>query len=161
MVLLKPMSEADYPDYRRHNLRHYARGKVDAGVWSPEEAEDRAAADVDAALPDGVATEGHFLYSVEDASLPAEVGKLWFAVRDSGLGRVVWIYDVEIHDRSRRRGYGRRTLEAVEEKARELGANRVELHVFGHNESARDLYEKLGYETQSVVMSRRVDGERR
>ena len=161
MIELRPMSEGAYPDYRRHSIRHYARGKVEAGVWSPEEAEDRAAADMDGALPDGVATNGHFLYFVEDASLSAEVGKLWLAVRDSGLGRVVWIYDLEIHEQFRRHGYGRRTLEAVEEKARELGANRVELHVFGHNQSARNLYEKSGYDTQSVVMSRRVDEEQR
>lgn len=153
------MSEGAYPDYRRRNIRDYARGKVEAGVWSPEEAEDRAATDLDGTLPDGIATEGHFLYSVEDPTLAAEVGKLWFAIRDSGVGRVVWIYDIEIHERFRRRGYGSQALGAVEEKARELGANRVELHVFGHNETARVLYEKLGYETQSVVMSRRVDEE--
>ena len=157
MVDLRPLSGEAFPAYRQHSVRHYAQGKVDAGVWSAEEAERRAAEDMDGALPDGAATKGHFLYGVEDPSLPAEVGKVWFAVRDSGVGRVVWIYDIEVHEEFRRRGYGAQTLEAVEEKARELGADSVELHVFGHNESARALYAKLGYDTQSIVMSRRLD----
>ena len=91
-------------------------------------------------MPDGPATRGHFLYSVRDDSLPAEVGILWFALRDSGIGLTLWIYDI-IHEQFRRRGYARRTLELVEDKARELGAKRVELHVFGHNERARTLYD--------------------
>jgi ribosomal protein S18 acetylase RimI-like enzyme len=42
----------------------------------------------------------------------------------------------------RRRGYASRTLELVE--ARELGAKSVELHVFGYNQGAQALYEKVG-----------------
>jgi RimJ/RimL family protein N-acetyltransferase len=37
-------------------------------------------------------------------------------------------------------------------QARELGADKVELHVFGHNQGARALYEKLGYTPTSIVM---------
>lgn len=52
--------------------------------------------------------------------------------------------------------YGTQALRAVEERAIELGAVNVELHVFGHNPAARSLYEKVGYETTSVVMRRRL-----
>jgi hypothetical protein len=36
---------------------------------------------------------------------------------------------------------------------------RVGLYVFGHNDVARALYEKTGYDTTSVVMSKRLDAD--
>ena len=57
-------------------------------------------------------------------------------------------------------GYGTQALRAVEERASELGAASVELHVFGHNPAARALYEKVGYETMSVVMAKRLVGKK-
>lgn len=156
-VSLTEMPEDRFPAYRAHNVRHYARGKVDSGVWSPEEAPRRAAAEMDELLPDGTNTRNHFLYSIRDASLAEEVGTLWFAIRETGAGRVVWIYDIEIFDRFRRKGYATRALEAAERRAKELEADRIELHVFGHNSAARTLYERMGYAPTSIVMSRRLD----
>ena len=138
--------------------RDYAQDKVRAGVWAAEEAEDRAARELEELLPEGTATKGHFLYAVRDESIQATVGNLWLAVLDSSVGRSVWIYDILIHEEFRRRGYGSITLGLLlEEKARELGAGSVGLHVFGHNDAARALYEKTGYETTSILMSKRLD----
>ena len=92
-----------------------------------------------------------------DESVPAEVGKLWISPRDSG--RSLWIYYIIVHERFRRRGYASRILHLVENKAGELGAKRVELHVFGHNREARALYEKLGYTATSIVMAKPVGTE--
>ena len=41
----------------------------------------------------------------------------------------------------------------------ELGIDRVELHVFGHNAPARALYEKAGYTPASIVMVKQLGGE--
>jgi ribosomal protein S18 acetylase RimI-like enzyme len=86
----------------------------------------------------------------------AEVGTVWFALRDSGVGRSVWIYDIIIHEDFRRKGYASRTLDLVEERARDLGAKSVELHVFGHNRGAQALYEKLGYNITSITMAKPI-----
>jgi RimJ/RimL family protein N-acetyltransferase len=81
---------------------------------------------------------------------------VWISPRDSGAGRSLWIYDIVVHERFRRRGYATRILHLLEDKARQLGAERVELHVFGHNHGARALYEKLGYTPTSIVMAKPV-----
>jgi RimJ/RimL family protein N-acetyltransferase len=47
----------------------------------------------------------------------------------------------------------------VEDKARELDAGKVELHVFGHNHGVRALYEELGYTATSIVMAKPVSTE--
>ena len=135
-IKLVKLDEAPFHEYREHLARDYAEDKVRAGVWSQAEAESRSSRELDELLPEGPATRDHFLYLVWDDSVPAEVGIVWFAVKNSGVGRTIWIYDIIIHERFRRRGYARRTLELVDDKARELGASTVELHVFGHNEGA-------------------------
>jgi RimJ/RimL family protein N-acetyltransferase len=155
-VTLVEMEEATFREYRRHLVRDYAADKVRAGVWSADEAEDRAAKELEGLLPSGTRTRNHYLYSVRNESGPAEIGLLWISPRDSGAGRTLWIYDIIVHERFRRRGYASRMLHLVEDKARELGAGRVELHVFGHNQNARALYEKLGYTPTSIVMAKPV-----
>ena len=155
-VTLVEMDEASFREYQRHLARDYAADKVRAVARPTDEAEDRAAKELEGLLPDGTLTRDNFLYSVKDESIPAEVGILWISSRDVGADRALWIYDIIVHDRFRRRGYASRILHLVEDKARELGASKVELHVFGHNQGARALYEKLGYDPTSIVMAKPV-----
>jgi RimJ/RimL family protein N-acetyltransferase len=155
-ISLVELDDAPYREYRDHLVRDYAADKVRAGAWSESEAQIRAAKDVDGLLPEGPATQGHFLYSVREDAADAEVGTVWFALRDSGVGRYVWIYDIIINENFRRRGYASRTLELVEARAKELGAKSVELHVFGHNQGAQALYEKVGYSVTSITMAKQV-----
>jgi RimJ/RimL family protein N-acetyltransferase len=150
------LEDGPYREYRKDQVRDYAADKVRAGAWSKSEAQSRAAKDVDGLLPEGPATQDHFLYSVRDDSTDAEVGIVWFALRDPGVGRSVWIYDIIIHEDFRRKGYASRTLDLVEERARDLGAKSVELHVFGHNHGAQALYEKLGYNITSITMAKPI-----
>jgi RimJ/RimL family protein N-acetyltransferase len=155
-ISLVELDDAPFREYRDHLVRDYAADKVRAGAWSESEAQIRAAKDVDGLLPEGPATQGHFLYSVREDAADAEVGTVWFALRDSGVGRYVWIYDIIINESFRRRGYASRTLELVEARAKELGAKSVELHVFGHNQGAQALYEKVGYSVTSITMTKQV-----
>ena len=150
------LEDGPYREYREELVRDYAADKVRAGAWSQAEAEGRAARDVDGLLPEGPATHGHFLYSVKDDSTGADVGAVWFALRNSGVGPSVWIYDIMINENCRRKGYASRTLELVEDRARALGAKSVELHVFGHNHGARALYEKVGYKETSIIMAKPI-----
>jgi GNAT superfamily N-acetyltransferase len=156
VVDLTPLPEERFPEFRDHLAGHYAKDKVDAGVWSPEEAPRRARADLDGLLPNGASTRGHFLYEIRDATTSEVVGTLWFAVQDGGAGRGVWIYDIEILAPFRRKGYARKTLEAAEMMAADLGADKIGLHVFGHNGSARALYGAAGYAPTSIVMSKQL-----
>jgi RimJ/RimL family protein N-acetyltransferase len=158
-VRLVELDGAAYRKYREELVRDFAADKVRAGAWSESEAGTRAARDVDGLLPEGPATRNHFLYAVRDDSVPAEVGTVWFALMDSGVGRSVWIYDIIISEDFRRRGYATRTLKLVEDRAKELGARSVGLHVFGHNHGAQALYEKMGYGATSITMAKPIHTE--
>jgi RimJ/RimL family protein N-acetyltransferase len=50
----------------------------------------------------------------------------------------------------RRRGIGRALLEQAVEWARESGIDKLELHVFPHNEPAIKLYEQFGFEREGL-----------
>jgi ribosomal protein S18 acetylase RimI-like enzyme len=57
----------------------------------------------------------------------------------------------------RGKGYGKQTMLAIEEKARELGLRSIGLHVFAHNAVAKGLYEKIGYEVKSLNMVKELE----
>ena len=158
-ITLVEMDEPSYRKYREILVRDYAVDKARAGVWSPEEAEGKSASDIDGLLPRGPGTPDHYLYSVRDQSVPAEIGVLWISPQDAGAGRSVWIYDIIVHEDFRRQGYATRILNLAEDRARELGADRIEFQVFGHNHAARALYEKAGYTPTSIIMAKPLTPE--
>jgi len=72
------------------------------------------------------------------------------------LGRRAFVYDIRIYESYRRRGYGTQAFEVLEKKVRALGVGKIMLHVFGHNDAAKAMYTKLGYEVVSLIMSKTV-----
>jgi ribosomal protein S18 acetylase RimI-like enzyme len=84
---------------------------------------------------------------------------LWFAVRNRVNARSAFVYDVRIDEQFQRRGYATQAFEALEVLARDMGIATIGLHVFGHNTAARALYEKLGFVTTNVLMSKNIAQE--
>ncbi len=157
MIRLEPMDEATFEAWRVASIRDYAADKVEAGNWLADEALGRATRAFGELLPDGRSTAGHSVRSiVAESSEP--VGMVWFADEDRPFGRVAFIYDIAIEPAHRRRGHAQAALEAVETYAREHGCVGVQLHVFGGNSGARELYRRAGYVETDVTMLKRVDG---
>lgn len=87
------------------------------------------------------------------------VGTLWLAPGRSGDLDEWFVYDVEVDEELRGRGYGRAMMEAAEAFVRERGASRLSLNVFGDNHVARGLYESLGYQVMAVTMFKELSPE--
>ena len=117
-------------------------------------AREKAARDFPNLLPNGVDTEGQDLYTVVSDGEP--VGVLWLCEREIDGGRVLFIYDVRLHEAQRGKGFGRATMQLVEDEARRRGIPQITLNVFGGNEVARSLYRSLGYDEIAVYMSKSV-----
>jgi len=141
-VHLLPMPADEFSEYRDHLVAEYAQEMFDAGAYTDLttalEASERSTAEE---LPDGPDTPGNHLWTAYDGDTP--VGILWIHVD----GQRGFIYDIEVRQEQRRRGYGREVLDAGARAARELGADHLGLNVFGHNDGARALYEQAGYAT--------------
>jgi RimJ/RimL family protein N-acetyltransferase len=156
MVRLVPMNEAEYQTYLDISIREYAEDKVQAGNWQPEEALEKSAQEFHKSLPEGVATRDQYLYTIEDETLGVKVGMIWLARIRQGAKPVMFIYDFQIDEAYRRKGYGEQAMRAAEEQAKVLGLDTMALHVFGFNHGARALYEKLGYEITNINMAKKL-----
>jgi ribosomal protein S18 acetylase RimI-like enzyme len=152
------MSRARYDAWIEASIGSYAAEKVASGNY-PDDGSglERAKAEFDELLPNGLQSEGHELRTMFDAD-GNDVGHVWFTQEDRPPGRVVFIYDIEVDAAFRRRGHAQDALAAVEAYAREHGCVGVMLHVFGSNSGARALYRKAGYEETNVMMLKRVEG---
>ena len=108
-------------------------------------------------LPDGKATSGHELRSmIDDAG--ERVGYAWFVPEDRPFGRVAFIYDIAVDPAHRRKGHAQAALAEIEAWAKANGLVGVQLHVFGGNTGARELYKRAGFVETDVTMLKRVDG---
>lgn len=156
MVRLEPMSEDEYQTYLSRTIPEYAAEHVRGGRWSPEEALEKSAEEYRGYLPQGLATPKQHLFSIKEETTGDSVGMLWFSEEQRGSGLAAFVYDVWIDERFRRRGYAEQAFQALERLAGDMGLQRIELHVFGHNQPARALYQKLGYAETNVIMAKTI-----
>jgi GNAT superfamily N-acetyltransferase len=146
-VRLEPMTEERFTPYRAYTEEFFARSLAEAGT-PPEEAAAEAARSTARLLPDGLSTPDHHLWVAWDGE--TEVGVLWVQIKaDRAFG-----FDFLVHEHLRRQGYGQAMMVAAEQRCRELGALEIGLHVFAHNAGARELYERMGFETRSYNMGK-------
>lgn len=151
--VIRPLRQDEYETFIERGLAFYVSDMVAAGV-DPEVAQAKADRDLPQLLPDGLATADHYMYAIEDEERFA--GYLWLCDRDGELGHSLFVYAVEVDEKSRGRGLGRAAMAFAEEEARRLGIAKVALNVFGGNAVARQLYLSLGYRETAVHMEKQV-----
>lgn len=154
---IRPMTAAEFADYRERTISDYAAEHVRAGNWSPSQAEQLAAQQTDELLPHGVETPGMLLLIAETAG-EGVIGIVWIELQHRQTTGA-WIYDIVIVPEQRGRGYGRALLRAAEREVEKHGVKSIALNVFGGNTAARHLYESSGYEVTSLFMRKRLDAE--
>ena len=83
-------------------------------------------------------------------------GFIWVAkTRSEFTGQPqAFVLDVYVAESYRGQGLGRRLMETAEEWARQQGLRRIALSVATHNAPARGLYETLGYQVETLRMSK-------
>lgn len=154
MVQLIPMTESEFQSYLEGAIKDYAEDKVKAGNWLPEEALLKSTEVFSSLLPQGVSSEGQYLFSIRESSTDPYLGMIWFAVNEQAQQRSAFICNFSVLEAFRGIGYGKAALVALEDKIRELEITTISLHVFGHNKTALALYQKMGYETTNINMSK-------
>ena len=140
-VSLRPMSAEKMAGWIARGNREYTAERIQSGE-SPELAQQKADESDAQFFPDGRPLGTH---RVSEVVVDGEVvGQVWIGPQREGIDQW-WVWDVEIAEEHRRKGYARAALELAHEQARSLGATAIGLNVSGFNTGARDLYERLGY----------------
>ncbi|MFG3139711.1 GNAT family N-acetyltransferase [Streptomyces sp. NPDC048211] len=140
----RPMTPEEFTAWEDGAIAGYAESLVTRGT--PRETALRVARASHARhLPQGLATEGAQLHHLVHEDEKA--GFLWVARFEMHPGQVVaYVFDVEVDERFRGRGFGRALMIQAERLALASGDTRLGLHVVTANTPALRLYESLGYE---------------
>jgi ribosomal protein S18 acetylase RimI-like enzyme len=151
-TVLAPMAPEGFAAYLSEAVAGYAAGNVSAGRWPAEGALERAQADFDSLLPQGLATPDQHLFDIRAGAGGPVVGFLWFGIEAPRGLRAAFVYDLGIDAAWRRQGHASRAFVALEALVQSLGLARIGLHVFGNNTGAQALYTKLGYGVTGLNM---------
>lgn len=155
-VTLRAMNQAEFDALLVNLVTGYAAANVEAGRWTAEEAEDQSASQVKELLPQGLDSPRVLLMMAENGD-GETVGHLWVGLdRRGALGGGAWIYDIEVSENHRGKGYGRAILHAAEQETLKNGVSTIGLNVFGTNIVARTLYESSGYAITSQQMQKEL-----
>jgi ribosomal protein S18 acetylase RimI-like enzyme len=144
------MTEEEFTHFFEMNLESYVQAIVKNFKRPIDEVKVESKEQVKSLLKDGVKTKGHWLFIVLDKEQSSIVGNVWVNVDEKK--KRAFLYDIDLYEPFRGKGYGRASLELLEEMLREKGIESLELHVFADNSVAIGLYKKLGYETTSYNM---------
>lgn len=148
-----------FASWAQRSRTEYEADLVATGV-PQEDARRQASQSIDAAFADRTPTLDNAVFDIVDDH-GAIIGYLWVGRDHSEDPSLWWVWDIVVDASSRGQGIGRKAMQLAEEYARSQGATTLGLSVFGFNTAARRLYESLGYETTSVKMRKRLDGESR
>jgi len=79
---------------------------------------------------------------------------IWYNIQSET--KKAFIYHILINEEFRNKGYATFVLQELEETMKSSGITSMGLNVFGTNPNAHKLYEKLGYQTASTAMGKRL-----
>lgn len=129
----------------------YRQDLIDAGE-SVEAADKNVEHHKKMLFEDGRPGAGQYVFDAFEGD--KRVGVLWLSQQDGGKSAEWFVYDIVIEPEHRGKGYGRATMEAGENFAREHGGNSLALNVFGPNTVARRLYESMDYQLVAQSMKK-------
>ena len=151
-VRFVPFTDVDFHAWLVQAIPAFALTNVEDGRWTLAESIEKSKEAHALLLPRGLETPGQFFMHLHDADSGERVGALWWSEAERGGAHEAYVYNIEIEEAARRRGFARAALLELERVARERGLHQVGLHVFGHNHGARRLYEALGFEPTSITL---------
>jgi len=150
-ITFHPMTQKEFNKYIKFSWANYIEQQIIAGL-SKEEAKlqaNRAEMDL---IPNGFSTENNYFYNIKKNGKLLGYLWLWFNSENHNL----FLPEVYIKETYRGKGIGELAMKFYEEKAKELNAKKLKLHVFGHNTNAQGLYKKLGFTPTNIVMEKVV-----
>ena len=152
MCSLELMKDSQFQIYVTKAISSYASELIKSGEVPEKMADMEAKKAFYGLLPEGTKTLNQFLFNIVHENQQI-IGMIWYGLRPHQEG---FIYDFEIDEVHRGKGYGKEALILLEAHAKSLGINKLGLRVFGHNENAYALYKKMGYIPYSINMSKEI-----
>jgi ribosomal protein S18 acetylase RimI-like enzyme len=152
MLYLKSMSPQSFEKFKKNSQESYAESLALCEDIPVAEALKNASVQFSQLVQSGASTPGQYFFDVIEAATEKVVGFLWLSIQNRFGRKVASINDISINESDRGKGFGKELMKLVENEARQLGATRVRLHVFNHNEVAKKLYLAMGFVPTNIDM---------
>jgi ribosomal protein S18 acetylase RimI-like enzyme len=127
----------------------YAEDLIRDYGMSGDKARAQAVSEIDGHRP-----AGHSVFVIEVER--EQVGHLWLVEHRDRYEPTLVVYDIDVDEPYRGRGYGRAAMVFAEDEAQRRGLTRIALHVGARNDVARNLYRSLGFAENEVAMSKAI-----
>jgi ribosomal protein S18 acetylase RimI-like enzyme len=151
-IQLKEMTVEQFNIFKEHNIVVFGTEHAQSKRIPLDEGISFARAMVDKILPQGNKTENHYFFQVMKSDLES-IGYVWYEVQKPST---LFLFDIEIYESYRGQKFGEQVMRELEDQAKDHALESIELHVFGHNKIARNLYEKMGFEPTNFRMRKVV-----
>ena len=152
-ISLERMTQLYYDNFYENSIYEYANEHIKSGNWKKEGAIARARKAFENLLPNGLATDGEYLFSIFNSN--ENIGYCW--LHFSGDNNKSFIYDIHIDEKFRGEGLGEAAMLGIENYCKERKVQSIGLHVFGHNQRAVSLYNKMGFQVTNYRMEKVLD----
>ena len=149
-VSLNNIESADYEDFLQITINDYAASKVKNKTWLAADSVSNAIKAFNTLLPDGMNTQDQYFKTILHDG--GKAGYLWFEIRTTNDIKVAFINFIFVFPSYRKLGLAKETLMLLKKLAISMGAERIELHVFGFNAEAINLYLRSGFEATNITM---------
>ncbi len=150
MLKFIPMNENDFLEFWKIAVDQWKTDMENAGLMEKNTSYEEAEKYTEKILPKGMNTTGHKMMNIFDDD--KKIGSIWFELRERVGLKEIYLWDIIIDEEYRSKGYGKATMSLLEEFAKNEGAVRISLNVFGSNRIARKLYTKIGYYEAAITM---------
>ncbi|MCH4826920.1 GNAT family N-acetyltransferase [Planococcus halocryophilus] len=151
---LQQMTEEEFDHYLAYFIPDYAKDLVENYMIPLEKAMEESKNLMEQLLPNKQHTEGQLVYTIYSPKEDKTIGVIWYNIQSEN--KKVYIYHILIKEEFRKKGFATFVLRELEESMKSDGITSMGLNVFGKNPNAYKLYEKLGYQTQSTAMGKRI-----
>ncbi|MBC7740763.1 MAG: GNAT family N-acetyltransferase [Bdellovibrionaceae bacterium] len=156
MIKLKPMTAKTFEEFKKISQTEYGTNFSTVENVALELGIKNAVEQFAKLVPDGLKTKDQYFFEAFDATCEIQVGYLWLGIQERFGRKVVSINEISLKVPYRGKGFGKQLMNCIEDEARRVGAPRIRLHVFHHNEIARKLYSSMGFTVSSLEMFKLV-----
>lgn len=153
-IIFKEMNTEEVQQYIDFEIPNYAEN-VSANLGIPKET---ALKDADKQLHSLLTEENrkkdHYIGHVFCEEKKENVGIIWYNIQQEKDR--FFIFHIYIYETFRKMGYASAALTLLEEVAKQEEIGTIALNVFANNEGAQYVYNRLGYETVSMVKIKKI-----
>ncbi|MEC1627089.1 GNAT family N-acetyltransferase [Bacillus mojavensis] len=154
-LTLEDMTVEEFKAFRGMSVQNYAKQNIASGTWTEKEAIEKAEQAYEKMIPDGRNSSNHNFCNITNEQ-GERIGWLWLYADPLHPQKEAFIYSFGLYEAYRGKGLAQLALQTLDERAREMGVERLALHVFAHNETAVYLYQKMGYAMTNIRMRKQL-----